>query len=719
MKNFIKINILILILSLFTSTAYSDGFNSIYSQDGYFVVAAGNNGNFYRSMDGGLNYSSYPQGSGNLYSVFAIGTKVVAVGDAGKVIVSGNSGSNFTSYTFSAQNLRSVYFIDAQTGWTVGDAGTIGKTTNGGVNWSAQTSGITTNLSSVKFTSATNGVACGAAGKILYTTNGGTNWQPYTTPTTKDLMSIDMKGTTIIATGIDGFVIKYNGSVWSMNDYKIVTKSEVRSVSMIDANTYYTTGGGGFIRKTTDGGTTFSYQANPMMANTTSIYFSDANKGWVVAGTNNAILRTSNGGTSWQFQNGVNVSYNWVQKQATSGNIGNPFCLHPQNKNAVFILAGSALYKSYNKGETWILMNGSVPGSQCHSFYVNSLDTNIMIATKGSSNGRVIKSTNYGATWFDVINPINLTSYGMPLEADPNNANTLYLAPDNDSLMKSTNYGTTWTSLGGGESSNTFRSPCDVIVQFENPNIVLVADGTTGSGLGKLWRSSNGGLNWTLINTVTGSEIPMMSNTSLNLDLIYHSTWSSGSYWKSQNMGTNFANLNQSGSLWANDIPKDDPTAVCYDLYGNNAYISLDGGATFATTSVGSTPAAGMCFLDKANLLIQHGGGVFKLNITYSVVTSVEPTSTNIPDRFSLEQNYPNPFNPSTTINFNVSKPGYIKVKVYDVKGTEVAELVNSNLIAGEYHVDFNASMLTSGIYFYSMSVDGNIIDSKKMMLIK
>jgi hypothetical protein len=83
----------------------------------------------------------------------------------------------------------------------------------------------------------------------------------------------------------------------------------------------------------------------------------------------------------------------------------------------MFILAGSALYRSLDKGETWTLLNGTVPGSAAHSFYVNTLDTNLMMASKGSGSGaRVIASSNYGVTWYDVINPITLTSYGMPLK---------------------------------------------------------------------------------------------------------------------------------------------------------------------------------------------------------------------------------------------------------------------------------------------------------------
>ena len=713
----------IFLLSFFTLSSNflsAQGLNSVYSPDGNLVIAVGDNGNFLKSQNGGLNYGYYPKGTSDLNSVFAKNSKAWIAGSGGTLMISQDAGISFTNHNFSANNLNSVFFIDENTGYVVGDNGTIGKSVNGGTDWTVQTTSVTANLNSVVFTSAENGVACGDNGNVIYTNNGGATWTAYSTPTTKDLLSVDMKGSSIIATGVDGFIIKYNGTNWTMIDYDIVNKAEVTSVQMINENVFYSCGGGGFIRKSDDGGSSFTFQPNPMMAPVSDMCFADANKGFVVAYTNNAVLRTTNGGNTWQFPAGVNVSYSYSQKQPASGNIGNPFCLHPQNKNGVFILAGSSLYRSLDKGNTWTLINGSVPGSSCHSFYVNPLDTNIMVATKGSSNGRVIKSTNYGATWFDLINPINLTSYGMPLEQDPNSPNTLYLAPDNAAMRISTNYGDTWTNLSGGEPGGVFRSPCDVVVQYKNSNVIIVGDGTTGSGSGKVWKSENGGLNWTLINTVSGSEIPMIASTNVIPELFYHTTWSSGSFWKSDNSGSSFTNLSQTGSLWATDIAKDDPTAVCYDFYGSNSYLSLNGGTNFTMINVGSSPAAGMCFLDKANLLIQHGGGVYKLNINYDVPTTISENiiSSLAPNSFELNQNYPNPFNPSTNIKFGIPNSGNVSLKVYNQLGKEIAVLVNGNKPAGTYEVTFDASSFGSGIYFYKLEGD-NFTATKKMILVK
>jgi hypothetical protein len=95
---------------------------------------------------------------------------------------------------------------------------------------------------------------------------------------------------------------------------------------------------------------------------------------------------------------------------------------------------------------------------------------------------------------------------------------------------------------------------------------------------------------------------------------------------------------------------------------------------------------------------------------------------TEIPQMFLLEQNYPNPFNPSTNIKFSVppnnERSSMVKIIVYDVSGKETARLVEQELQPGNYSVDFDASGLPSGVYFYKM-ISGNFSYSRKMILIK
>lgn len=89
-----------------------------------------------------------------------------------------------------------------------------------------------------------------------------------------------------------------------------------------------------------------------------------------------------------------------------------------------------------------------------------------------------------------------------------------------------------------------------------------------------------------------------------------------------------------------------------------------------------------------------------------------------IPNRFKLAQNYPNPFNPNTIINYAIDSKQYSTLKVYDILGKEVAELVNEIKPAGTYEAEFDASNLSSGIYYYQLRA-GEFVQTKKMLLLK
>jgi hypothetical protein len=90
----------------------------------------------------------------------------------------------------------------------------------------------------------------------------------------------------------------------------------------------------------------------------------------------------------------------------------------------------------------------------------------------------------------------------------------------------------------------------------------------------------------------------------------------------------------------------------------------------------------------------------------------------NAPAEFSLDQNYPNPFNPSTTINYSIAEPTLVKIAVYNLLGQEVALVVNEFKEAGQHNVNFNASALTSGAYFYTIETP-QFKQTKKMLLAK
>ncbi len=100
------------------------------------------------------------------------------------------------------------------------------------------------------------------------------------------------------------------------------------------------------------------------------------------------------------------------------------------------------------------------------------------------------------------------------------------------------------------------------------------------------------------------------------------------------------------------------------------------------------------------------------------MVTAVHQDAPNVPADFSLLQNYPNPFNPSTTISYDLSVKSLVTLKIYDILGREVETLVDQKQDPGKYGVRFDASRLSSGVYFYRL-VAGNYVATRKMAVLK
>jgi len=121
----------------------------------------------------------------------------------------------------------------------------------------------------------------------------------------------------------------------------------------------------------------------------------------------------------------------------------------------------------------------------------------------------------------------------------------------------------------------------------------------------------------------------------------------------------------------------------------------------------------------------QNVGGEFKVTFDIDESVDVAGFDNEMPIEFSLSQNYPNPFNPSTTIKYSVpyvvtlrATFQQVTLKVYDILGREVATLVNAEQKAGNYEVHFDASALTSGVYFYHLQ-SGSFMESRKMILLR
>ncbi len=163
------------------------------------------------------------------------------------------------------------------------------------------------------------------------------------------------------------------------------------------------------------------------------------------------------------------------------------------------------------------------------------------------------------------------------------------------------------------------------------------------------------------------------------------------------------------GTNWVNS------TRYTY-TYDDNGSMTLFLPETWDDTNwINSNLNAYLTFRDTFGNYYSFSG--IKIEVSYKTITEVEQENNNY-FSYTLQQNYPNPFNPSTTISYSLPKAGFVQLKVYDLLGREVAVLVNKEQIKGNYKINFNASNLTSGIYFYKLQ-SGIFSDTKKLILLR
>ena len=603
------------------SLTFAQGLYSVHSPNGVDVWAVGRSGNIFHSYDGGVTWASDGQGTYHLRGVFSFGSSVWIVGDNGTCLTSTNSGVNWTTQQIGGANaLRAVTFMSATTGWVVGQTGIIFKTINGGAAWVQQASAASQQLNAVVFVDSLVGYAGGDNGTLLKTTNGGTSWTNVSDRAwTRNLTSVAAKGQKVYVTGIDAFCAKSvdGGTSWTPLNFNTDCKSDVNDVFLKTEDNAFFIGGGGYVRESTNGGASFRWAVHPLQASVGDIFFYDNLRGWVCTDKFNVVMRTTDGGVTWQLPQGTTTNASWSLKLSASGAIGNGTMSSPWDKNKIYVAMGRLIYMSADRGGTWIqtsqISPSTVTGST-HSFYISPKDTNLYVAAfTGGGTDHIRRSTDRGITWTTTISRA-FSAFGMPLEMDGSHPDTLYFAPEDGHLYRSTDFASTWNDLG----AKGFTSPCDFAVVRDSANILWCGD----SGPSRISRSADGRKTWALIYNGGSSEVPTIANSSLQNSVGYATTWSAGGVQKTTNFGTTWSQTATTGSAWGVDIAKDDPNVVMFGVYGGGlSYLSTNAGSTFSTAGLSGANYAILAY-DRSTFIAEQSGGVYKLSITYTVPTS-------------------------------------------------------------------------------------------------
>lgn len=168
------------------------------------------------------------------------------------------------------------------------------------------------------------------------------------------------------------------------------------------------------------------------------------------------------------------------------------------------------------------------------------------------------------------------------------------------------------------------------------------------------------------------------------------------------------------------------PQITCRDSAGGSYLDAPSGHASYMWSTGSTARSIRVTAADTYYVFVPYGQGGY-ISSERIIITNINNpcaslgiTQQNsfIPEKFILEQNYPNPFNPSTKINFSIPVSGKVKLTIYDVNGKEVSVLADNEFSAGNYEAEWDASIYSSGVYFYKLETQG-YINMKKMILLK
>jgi|WetSurSiteA1Bulk_404760.scaffolds.fasta_scaffold00523_4 photosystem II stability/assembly factor-like uncharacterized protein len=590
----------------------------------------------------------------------------------------------------------------------VGGIGQIYRSTDNGNSWSANSNGINPSVYIMSISFDSSGIIYGSAtsgesdGTLYRSTNNGDSWTVINNGLPlfeySDKIVINKNNSLFVPIFLSGEVATVyrstdNGENWLTTPMQ-TTLSDWNDNLVANSNgdIFCPDNGRGIFRSTDEGANWVEINNGLSLKSANSIHLNDNNKLYV--STNAGIFSSTNNGDNW-----TNINNNFIHSTINT-------LLSGSNSK---IFAGTffgGLYRSDDKGNNWAAINNGISFNGFTDGNINDIVENsagYLFASAGYWESEIYRSSDDGENWEQSLgysqtnssyigslavnsdgdvyagtyaklmhsedNGVNWTAINLPFAYEVasvaiNPYNHIFVAAYTEGVYRSTDNGVTWSLIG-------FQNNWMKVLEINSNGIIFAG---TEDGL---FRSSDNGNNWTQITTFQVRDVTFNKN-----GLVYVS---SDKVYRSTNNGDNWTEI-------STGLP---------DAYIHSLAVDADG-YIFAGTL---------------------NNGVYR---SLESTTSVGDDNLISPNTFSLEQNYPNPFNPSTTIRYNIptviasetKQSQMVTLKVFDILGNEVATLVNEEKPAGSYEVKFNASGLSSGIYFYKLQA-GSLVETKKMTLLR
>ncbi len=686
--------------------------------EGFFNIDAVRGAGVLKSTNGGQSWTLQTAFSGGSGFPYYINDLYLRPDSTSKLYAATNTGlyrttNGGTSWTFLHQgtSARATQIVEHPTNRSTfyvcyGNFSTDGiyRTTNGGAGFTR----LSTGLPASGFTRIALAIApsnpqtlyavLNSSGNItrgVYrSTNGGTSWDSVAIP--RDALT----NATHLA-----------GQGWYNN---------VIAVDPSNASVVYA--GGVNLYKSVNGGTSWTMLSNwytgagfPYVhADQHELVFTGSS---MLIGNDGGIFRTTNGGTSF-----TELNTDFVTAQFYSG------AVHPTQD---LFLGGTQDNGTLRSGTlpSWSMVFGGDGGVT----FVDYSNPQIMWTEYVRLN--IQKSVTGGASWAKTMNGIpsgpgqsdgttDRVLFIAPIAMDPTNPQRL--AAGTYRVFLTSNGGSSWAPAGGdltGDGTGSTGSAISAVAIAKTSSATIVV-GTSGSGSpSRIQITTNGGATWT---NVTATPLPNRYVTRILIDpdnaarlwALYSGYDSNtpaapGHVFLSTNGGASWSN--RSGNL--PDLPVNagiiNPANPNHVVVGTDLGIfeTLDGGTTWTQQNAGLANVQVVDIDQRTGdgilVAATHGRGMFKSS---GPLTGVAVRTGDTPEEFRLLQNYPNPFNGATRIRFTIPGDGAerrVLLQVFDVLGRRVATLVNDTRPPGSYAVEFDASRLASGAYFYRLTTGG------------
>jgi photosystem II stability/assembly factor-like uncharacterized protein len=655
---------------IFCSTDCGEFWSRINNEFNYHTVNSlltDSSQNFFAGTTGGIYYSS----------------------DQGSTWILRNSGvGNSTVYAFTIS--RAGYLVAGTSGPRVF------RSSNAGETWqqvalfnsgTIVTSLLTTTQGTLLAGTANYISVDSPVGSIYRSTNNGNTWDTVYVGTYNRVVTALANAGGRLYAGLRSVYLPQGGNIlasnddgisWSMVSFYLPVTGIATDLS---GDVFAGTADSGVYRFTNMGG---EWTRVGDSVGITAISTSPTDHLWAAYSNLGGLAFTTDGGVSWQSANtglrNPNVACLAINSAGTvfagtsqgggipyTPNMGNTWyrsdpitsdwinALTVTHDEHILASGSTAFYESTNAGQTWITVTFPSSNLPVYSFALNP-QGHVFAA----SYQAVLCSSDNGENWVPLFENTQ-ANYSVVCDS-----NGWIFASSDTGIVRSTDNGTTWLAINSGLSNRSIRA------MAVKPDGKLFA----GSWGGGVFRSTDRGESWIEANSgLTGTYIQSFA-------------------------------VNRSGHIFVG-------------VSGGGVCRTIDDGITWQAIN------SGLTFADNTRALaVSPSGHLFAGTFARGVFRSVESTTSvndlppSTPSSFELAQNYPNPFNPATTIEYTLSYRAHVGLSVFDLLGREVATLVNTVEQSGRKSLLFDASSLSTGIYFYRLQVNG-YTQTRKLLLLK